>query len=347
MEQTMELKPELLQEINDLKPYLEDIKRRFDAYDQDNPSYEEQIKFLESNKNKIFLDFDILFEKIWAKIKDLSPATSKSLKEYCNQIFSSYLWENIEINSYIRQKPLGYGGDYQTMIYIYDYNKNKYLGASSYSRLINNYTCNIPVACSNIRRKDSAKEKIIEQLKRKQIPKILIVGSGPGRELVELLREGAIKSAQFYCIDFEQKAIEYFKNELKIIEFNKDLIEIVFFQTNLIDLLKIKNLKSSIENMDFIYVSGVFDYLSQRLCRVLTKNLFFSLNKDGLLLIANMSKENEKHRAYYDFFGEWIMFHRTKEEMIDWLKDIKNQCEYEFEEVEGCSSYHFIKLRQL
>jgi SAM-dependent methyltransferase len=258
--------------------------------------------------------------------------------------------EPAEINRQIFRKPLGYPGDYITMNYIYDYHGNhKYLGKSSYEKIINNYTCNIPFSISNIVRKDFFKKKILEAMDKKQNTKIVSVGSGSMRELLELLKEGRIsKNIVFSCLDFEKKALNYIDEELKKIEDKKkEFLNIRYLHNNIIDIIRNKSLKEKLADEDLIYVSGVFDYLKDRFASRLIKELYELLNKKGTLIICNASAENFSHRAYYEMLGEWNMFHRTREELLSWTRDISDVAEIKFEQPEGFINYLFLSIKKL
>lgn len=331
---------------NELRKFLENIKIEFDDFDSKNIFLKDRISFIKKNKLKIYKTLDFLFEKIWHEALQLPNEAYEIHRCFYVESLMPYLGDNIETNTHIRSKPLGYGGDFITMNYIYDYNSENYLGDSSYSMLINKYTCTINVACSNIARKNYLKSRILNNIEENNnVAKILSVGSGPARELIELLSEDLVKSSlEFHCLDFEQKAIDLVKSNLSRIQYDSRNIQIKFIKTDLISLVKKKSFKK--ELFDFIYISGVFDYLSQRLCTSLTKELFYLLGKDKHLLIANMSLERAKHRAYYEMFGEWIMVHRTKDDMIQWLKFIQHDCNFHMEDVHDCESYNFIDIQR-
>jgi SAM-dependent methyltransferase len=197
--------------------------------------------------------------------------------------------------------------------------------------------------------KDFFKKKILEAMDKKQNTKIVSVGSGSMRELLELLKEGRIsKNVVFSCLDFEKKALDYINEELKKIEDNKKkFLNIRYFHNNIIDIVRNKALKAGLVDEDLIYVSGVFDYLKDRFASRLIKELYELLNKEGTLIICNASAENFSHRAYYEVLGDWNMFHRSKEELLSWTKDLKGVAEIKFVQPEGFINYLFLSIRKL
>jgi SAM-dependent methyltransferase len=142
------------------------------------------------------------------------------------------------------------------MSYIYDFH-NKYLGDSSYGKLINFYTCNIPISTSVVKRKNFFKKKILEILHSRTFPKVLSVGSGPARELLELIREARlVKPLYFDCLDFEKRALDYIQTELQKIESKKkSYLHIGFINKNILDLIKDEKIENAFKKYDLVYAS--------------------------------------------------------------------------------------------
>ena len=332
----------------DFREYTERLKAKFDNFDKENPDEKKQINFLEKEKNAAFKKFDLHFNKVWETVSGFdSDKHSLYKKYYINKL--CYLYGGpIELNRHVYTKPLGYAGDYIAMNYTYDYNydNGKYLGESSFQKLINNYTSSTPIWRSNTIRKDFLKNKILEIINSKDQPKIASIGSGPVRELLELLSENKIKKhTNFLCLDFEKRAINYVKNEIKKIdEKNKNNLYIEYTHKNIIKLIKDKEIN---KKFDLIYVSGVFDYLSDRICLRMAKKLFDLLAINGILIICNASLENATYRGYYEFLGDWVMIYRTKEEMLAWTKSIENIADIKFEEPNSFSKYWFLSIKKL
>ena len=346
LEQSKLLDEKFVKTTNGFRDYLTLIKDKFDRFDAKRNNENEIINFIKSEKTEIFKKLDFYFHRTWEIVKDFSEDSYKLHKLFYQKMLDSLLIEPIEINRYIRQKPLGYSGDFITMNYIYNYNQNKYLGNSSYEKLINHYTCNIPFSTSNIIRKGFFKNKILEILHKKEDAKILIVGSGPARELLELLNEGKIKrKITFNCLDSERKAIEYIRNEIE----NKYKeqsggVGINFLNYNMVDILRNKQLIDKLVNQDLIYAGGIFDYLKDRFASRLIKQLYQLLNKDSFLIICNASSEHCSHRAYYEMLGEWVMLYRTQEEILSLTKSLCNVAAIKFEHVAEGNNYFYLSI---
>lgn len=326
--------------------YLRNIQAEFEKFDIKNLTEKSRIQFVESEKGEIFRKLDYYFTKSWKIIMNFGNESYKLHQRYYQKNLDEILINPVEINRYIRQKPLGYPGDFITMNYIYDYHEAGYLGTSSFEKMINNYTCNIPISYSNIVRKIFFKEKILDTINNDKDAKIASVGCGSARELIEVLLESNIKNhVKFLCVDFEKKALEYVREQVKKIDGDKaKSVSIEYSHKNILDLAKSKKLEAQFKDQNLIYASGIFDYLSDRFCKRLLKQLYDLLPRGGTLIICNASAENHSHRAYYEILGDWKMIHRTREELLSWTKEISSAAEIKFEQPHNFVNYLFLSI---
>ncbi len=333
----------------EMEKFLQEIKEDFDEFDRANKDEQKQREFIQTTKEEIFAKLDDYFAKSWEIVRDFERDKYIVHQNYYQQKLHPLFEEIIEVNRHIYRKPLGYPGDYITMNYIYDYNGNhNYLGNSSYEKLINHYTCNIPISCSNIKRKEFLKEKILETLRNKNNAKVLSVASGPVKELIELLKETKItKLLRFICLDFEKRALNYVKSRIdKIDEKKRAFLSIKYICRDITSIIRDRALKEKLRDQDLIYAFGIFDYLSDRMASRLTKELYQLLGRGGKLIICNASLENSSHRAYYELLGEWNMVHRTKEEMLCWTDGLENVRDIKFEELMDETNYLFLVVEK-
>lgn len=341
---------DFIQTTQNIEAYFKSVKAKFDRFDTNNLSDENRNNFVKSEGKKIFKNLDLYFEKIWQLVKNLDKEDYKSYQKYFQKEIAPLFEESSIVNKQIYRKPLGYPGDYIVMNYIYDYSGNdKYLGKLSLEKLINNYTCNVPFSISNIIRKEFFKNKILEIVNSGAEMKILSVGSGPARELFELIEEGKInKELTFTCLDLEERVLEYVRDKFEKLENkNKKLVKINYLHKNILELIKNKGLGESLSNQDLVYASGLFDYLRERFASRLIKELLKLLKNNCSLFICNASAKNYSHRAYYEFLGDWVMIYRTKEEMVSWTKDLANISEVKFENQSNSTNYLFLNITKL
>ncbi len=330
--------------------FLQDIKEKFDKFDRLNSSEQRQIDLIKINKKKIFDRLDKFFAKAWSIVKNFERDRYIIHQNHYQQTLGYLLLDLIETNRHVYRKPLGYSGDYIMMEYIYNYSgDHDYLGSSSYEKLFNNYTCNIPISCSTFHRKRFLKEKIVETLGKKDKAKILSVGCGSATELIELLNEGkVIKPILFTCLDSEKKVLDYIESRVRKIEMEKkQFFSMEYLCRDITSIIRDENLKNKLKDCDLVYAFGIFDYLSDRMAKRLTKELYQLLQKESNLIICNVSSENSSHRAYYELLGGWNMVHRTKEEMLAWTEDIKDMAEIKFEYPPNLTNHLSLNIKKL
>lgn len=333
----------------DTEFYLHGVMSRFDKFDKMNSSEAARMDFIKKNKKDIFNELDKYFGEAWDIVKDFDRH-----RYLVHQIYYLQKLKNLflrgEVNRHVYEKPLGYAGDYIMMNYIFDYEGDKkYLGASSFEKLINHYTCNISICFSNIKRKDFFKNKILELLNKKESSKVLSVGSGSARELVELLIENKISHhLTFQCLDLEKNALDYVKTEIDKIDLKKkSLLNISYIYRDVVAIIRDEELKEILKNCDLIYASGLFDYLKSKMASRLTREFYQLLSEDGEMVICNADLNNCIHRAYYEFLGRWTLVYRTKEEMLEWTKDIQGDFKAKFEDVPDAENYLFLSIKKI
>jgi ubiquinone/menaquinone biosynthesis C-methylase UbiE len=192
------------------------------------------------------------------------------------------------------------------------------------------------------------KKEIIEITRINNNPKIISLGCGSARELIEILEEGSvIKPGLFICLDFEQQALNYIETAIGKISFDrKKILNIKYMRRDITSIIRDKKLKDEIRNSHLIYLSGVYDYLGDKMAEKITNELCPFLVKNGKLIICNMSSKNAVHRAYYELLGEWCMIHRTEEEMLRWVREIDG-IHAEFAYPSNGENYNFLVIKRV
>lgn len=127
------------------------------------------------------------------------------------------------------------------------------------------------------------------------------VGSGPGRDVFELLSAHDLP-VSIDCVDQDKTAINYAKSLCH--SFDE---QVRFFDSNIFYFRGRKK-------YDLIWSAGLFDYLDDRLFKLLLKKIYKQLNPDGRLVVGNFSPNNPS-RDYMEF-GQWYLNHRSEEELL-------------------------------
>jgi len=309
-----------------MRDWLVDFKIKCEKFDSMYPHDSDRIKFVEKNQPDMEATLDAHFNNTWECVKTIKVEDYDLHLRYYWDMLGSYMIDSTEVGRFFHGKPLGYTGDFMIMNYFYDY-IDKYLGETSYEKLIQHYACNIPISYSVVERKKFLKQKILDILAKNGHAKILSVASGSARELTELVEEGKInKPLHFDCLDVEPEAFEYIKNKLETINpENKHNLHIRFIQEDFLNIIKGRNINNLFEKYDFIYSAGLLDYLSDRMARKLLSYLFGLLKDNSSLVVTNV-KAGASHRSYYEMLGGWKLIYRTDKEFLDWADEIKENC---------------------
>lgn len=205
------------------------------------------------------------------------------------------------LHGYCCRKPMGYAGDYLMIDKIYTF----YMTSHPHFKKWDSYFhTNVKAAEAVRNRKDYFKKEMLQKLKEgKAGLKLLNVASGPARDLYELYQTIDPSLLNSTCVDLDARAIEYarsiFKEQADSIQFiNKNALR---FSTS--------------EKFDVVWSAGLFDYFDDTVFVRVLKRFLTWLAPGGEIILGNFSEENDS-RGYMELFGDWILIHRSKEELI-------------------------------
>lgn len=221
-------------------------------------------------------------------------------------------------------KPLGYSGDYQVMNYIYAGSPQ---GDTAFARLA--HLLAVSIGEFVVRRKDLVRDAIGEIVRGKSSEGealIASIGCGPAREVAEFvterLHEGT--SVVFTLVDHDESALRFAGQSIRrALETRGGT-----FRTRT-DLRKVSALRllrdihpaELLGQVDMIYSAGLFDYFSDRTCRLLARRLYEALHPGGTLLLGNMKAGTDMLWPLH-FIADWNLTYRTAESIMRWAEDL-------------------------
>lgn len=210
------------------------------------------------------------------------------------------------------EKPFGYAGDFKIIDDIYR-NQPRTVG---FDGLWDYYYQQMTASRATRMRKEDIKNIITDFIRnhKNQDIRIMNLGSGPAREIKELLETDSKKiflRVIFDCYDFDARAIDYAK---KLVN---EARNVNFLQKNIIRIALKKEVKEEIpEDYDLIYSVGLFDYLDEKIAVRLVINLKKLLRKNGMLVIANFDgKYNNSSAGLMEWATEWYLIYRNQDEL--------------------------------
>ena len=215
-------------------------------------------------------------------------------------------------------KPRGYAGDADMLDLIYAIEDGETLPAlqrsSELGRRIYHATANVAAARAVRSRRWIIIDTLNELTARLARPHVLSLACGHLREArhCSALLQG--RFGRFVAADQDQESLAVVEREVG------DLgIEAV--ATSVRTILRGQ---VSLGSFDFIYASGLYDYLSQSVAQRLTEHLFAMLTPGGRLLLANFLPSSSS-TAFMEAYMDWWLIYRTKAEMLDLVKTLPEE----------------------
>ncbi|MCS5539976.1 MAG: class I SAM-dependent methyltransferase [Roseibacillus sp.] len=219
-------------------------------------------------------------------------------------------------------KPLGYAGDYEMVNMMV---RDPYEGGSLFAKLINHAFLQTAPVVAHRNRIDYLTTKLRAEAERNAMKgrrtRILNLGCGPAHEVKEFLENEELSDlCDITLLDFNAETIEYTQKELARVRTQAGRVTpISLLQRSVHKLLRQATTGDADlkwESFDMVYCSGLFDYLSQRVCRRLNDLFARLLAPGGLMLVTNVS-DTKPSRAWMEFVLEWNLIYRDDAAMME------------------------------
>ena len=261
--------------------------------------------------------FNLTVDRIYQDIMDFERANIEKFESdvyRLRKIFERRYRRYFLYGEYIEwcvKKPFGYSGDFKIIDDIYQ----NQVRTTGFDGLWDSWFQQLAASNAVRERKEDFKEIILSFIKERgnQNIRIMNLGSGPAREIKELLEadsEKLFSKTTFDCYDFDIRAINYAK------ELMNNASNVNFFQKSAVRIALKKNIKNEIPwSYDLIYSTGLFDYLDERVAVRLVNNLKKLLKQDGIMAISNFrDKYSNSSSMWMEWIGEWYLIYRTEAE---------------------------------
>lgn len=216
-------------------------------------------------------------------------------------------------------KPLGYAGDYEMIDMII---RNQFEGDSLFARLLQAYILDEDPAHSVRNRADYFVKRFVEEATRVSFQvrpaTFFSVGCGPAREVAAFLKEQALSDRTiFHLLDFDATTLKHTGGILQRLKEQfgrKTSVHLINKSVN--QLLKESEGSSLMgDGFDLIYCSGLYDYLSDRVCKQLNNFFYDQLRPGGLLVVTNFDPCNPI-RNVMEYIFEWFLIYRDSKHLL-------------------------------
>ena len=241
--------------------------------------------------------------------------------------FRKQLWNIILCSPFLTRtnlKPRGYAGDSEMMTMIYS---NDYRGDSTFSKLMHIHPLQHSAAQA-VRNRRRIVAKMVRDVRKSYttVPqgklKVLSVACGPAVEIQDILLSAEdCEQYRFTLLDQDRHALF---EAAKLINQTEKYLEskvVVDYQNESVrTMLATPQLKGKWGQFHIIYSMGLFDYLIPRVATAVLGKLYHLLKPGGEILAGNFHVSNPS-KYYMEYWGDWVLYHRTEEEFRNLLGD--------------------------
>lgn len=224
------------------------------------------------------------------------------------------------------QKPLGYAGDYEMVNMMV---RTPYEGGTMFAKMVNSFFLNTPPVVAHRNRITQMSDLLEGEAKRCAEQgtslKVFNLGCGPAQEIQHFMKHCDISDdVEFLLLDFNEQTLEYTGRQLDEIKSARNR------KTNIRTTLKSVHqiLKEAgkpggdlqRDSYQMVYCAGLFDYLSERVCKRLM-NVFYDVLAPGGLLFATNVDASKPFRLCMEHLMEWHLVCRDMDMMKSLVPD--------------------------
>jgi len=263
-----------------------------------------------------------LLEKFEAVANDvqteLQPAHRAYMKRHIHPVVlcSPFLYRTF-------QKPLGYAGDYEMVNMML---RDPFEGGSMFAKVVNRIFLETPPVVAHQQRISYLNSRLVAEGFRKaargQRLKVYNLGCGPARELQEFLSSQSLSDrTDLTLLDFNEETIAYTSGVLRDIKNRSGrAATIQMIKRSVHQILKDAGKPVAGDQYDLVYCAGLFDYLSDQVCKRLMNFLYGLVAPGGLLLSTNVSDSNPS-RNWMEYVLDWHLIYRNSAQMAAFIPD--------------------------
>ncbi|MFC3324917.1 class I SAM-dependent methyltransferase [Mesorhizobium cantuariense] len=204
-------------------------------------------------------------------------------------------------------KPRGYSGDAELLDYIYcdPHVAESVANASEVGKALYSHTQNVP-SCVAARERRDLLTRYVDEIAAKNGPQteVLAIAAGHLREANRsvALAEGRLK--RWVALDQDPQSVGLIARDFQgtVIEAIDGSVRTVLTRGH------------KLGKFDFIYASGLYDYLQHNVAVKLTKTCLQMLKPNGTFLFANYAEGNPD-AGYRETFMDWVLLLRSEVDM--------------------------------
>ncbi len=257
---------------------------------------------------------DKLFHEFESAVEKVDSCRLESHVSYSSRLLHPLLLSSA-FQRRAFQKPLGYAGDYGIVNMI---GSDPAAGGSLFSRVLNVWFLSQAPAEAHRNRLEFLRSRIERVVLRArgsgERARILSIGCGPAIEVRNFIASYELKAnADFTLLDFNQETLDHTLSNLRSLKDGAAKgCTFKGIRRSVAQLLK-SSQRSSLsvsENYHFVYCAGLFDYLTDEVCRTLNAVMMTWVKPGGLLVVTNVHSSNPR-RLTMDYIMDWPLIYRN------------------------------------
>ncbi len=217
-------------------------------------------------------------------------------------------------------KPLGYAGDYEMVNMIL---RDPVEGASLFAKLINTHFVGVAPAEAHRNRVkylyNMLRDEVRTRAKKNDPVRIFNLGCGPAKEVQDfLIFDDLCEKTSLSLLDFNDETLAATSRILSDLKMRyRRTMPLRMIKRSVHQVLKdgIHAKEDEIEpgHYHIIYCAGLFDYLSDRICRRLLEMFYEMVAPGGLVVATNVEASNPARRMM-EYLMEWHLIYRTPDQ---------------------------------
>ncbi len=216
------------------------------------------------------------------------------------------------------QKPLGYAGDYEMVSMML---RDPYEGATIFAKVINRLCLGMPAVVAHQNRitylHEQLRAETMRHAARSEPTTFLNLGCGPAQEVQRFMTEDEVSDhASFTLLDFNDETLEHTSRVLyDLRERHHRSTGLNLSKKSVQQVLKEGARGINGAGYNVVYCAGLFDYLSDRICRRLLEIFYQMLAPGGLLIATNVHSSNPS-RQWMESVMDWHLVYRDEMQFL-------------------------------
>jgi extracellular factor (EF) 3-hydroxypalmitic acid methyl ester biosynthesis protein len=215
-------------------------------------------------------------------------------------------------------KPLGFAGDYEMMSMII---RNQVEGESIFGKLVNTYLLDHGPCRAVRNRAKFLTIKISDEVSRVaregRDAHIFCIACGPAWEAVDFIANHPLADkAHFNLLDFNEETLRYTSQKMdEVRQQHHRKTQVKLIKNSVQNLLRARGRNPAANGAyDLIYCSGLYDYLSDSVCRALNSHLYDLLAPGGLMVVGNFATCTPGQNLM-EHLMEWFLIYRDDRQL--------------------------------